>query len=148
MKYILQVLVIILGLSFSNTFAQKNFGIGIVLGEPTGLSGKINTGSATAFDIAAAWSFEGNGHLLFQTDYVWHSSLSSTSSGFFKPYYGFGGRIIFSNDPTVGIRIPIGIDYIFSSSPIDIFAEVVPILDLIKSTSFDLNGGVGVRFWF
>jgi hypothetical protein len=147
MKYMLQILMIFLGISLSVTYAQKDFGIGIIVGDPTGLSAKLYTGHATGFDVAAAWSFEGVGHVLLQSDYVWHNPLSKTSSGMFALYYGIGGRIIFSNDPTAGLRIPIGIDYIFSSAPFDIFAEVVPILDLIQSTEFDLNGGVGVRFW-
>ena len=147
MKYTLQVLVILLGISLSNTFAQKDFGIGIILGDPTGLSAKLYTGSNNAFDFGAAWSFKGDGNLLLQADYVWHSSLSKTSSGLFALYYGIGGRIIFSDDPNVGVRIPVGIDYIFSNAPVDIFLEVVPVLDLIPSTDFDLNGGIGVRFW-
>ena len=148
MKYILQILLIFLAISLSVTYAQKNFGIGIIAGDPTGLSAKLYTGSNNAFDFAAAWSFKGSGHLLLQADYVWHSSLSRTSSGMFALYYGIGGRIIFSNDPNVGLRIPIGIDYVFSTAPVDIFLEVVPVLDLIPSTDFDLNGGIGVRFWF
>ena len=147
MKNILQIFVIIIVISFNTAFAQKDFGIGIIAGDPTGLSAKLYTGSNNAFDFAAAWSFEGKGHMLFQADYVWHNSLSRTSSGMFALYYGIGGRIIFSNDPNVGVRVPIGIDYIFSSAPIDIFAEIVPVLDLIPSTDFDLNGGIGVRFW-
>ena len=147
MKNILQIFVIIIVISFNTAFAQKDFGIGIIAGDPTGLSAKLYTGSNNAFDFAAAWSFKGPGHLLLQADYVWHSSLSRTSSGMFALYYGIGGRIIFSNDPNVGVRVPIGIDYIFSSAPIDIFAEIVPVLDLIPSTDFDLNGGIGVRFW-
>ena len=147
MKYSLQIFVVFIAISFSTAFAQKDFGIGIIAGDPTGLSAKLYTGSNNAFDFAAAWSFEGKGHMLFQADYVWHNSLSRTSSGMFALYYGIGGRIIFSNDPNVGVRVPIGIDYIFSSAPIDIFAEIVPVLDLIPSTDFDLNGGIGVRFW-
>ena len=147
MKYLVQISVVFLVLSLSNTYAQKDFGIGIILGDPTGLSAKLYTGSNNAFDFAAAWSFKGPGHLLLQADYVWHSSLSRTSSGLFALYYGIGGRIIFSDDPNVGVRIPVGIDYIFSNAPVDIFLEVVPVLDLIPSTDFDLNGGIGVRFW-
>ena len=147
MKHMLQILLIFLAISLSVTYAQKNFGIGIIAGDPTGLSAKLYTGSNNAFDFAAAWSFKGSGHLLLQADYVWHSSLSRTSSGMFALYYGIGGRIIFSDDPNVGVRIPVGIDYIFSNAPVDIFLEVVPVLDLIPSTDFDLNGGIGVRFW-
>ena len=147
MKFGSQILIIVLFISLSTTYAQGNFGLGIQFGEPTGLSAKLWTGSNNAFDFGVAWSFGDNGHMLLQADYVWHSGLSSTSSGKFALYYGIGGRIIFSDKPDVGVRIPIGLDYVFSSAPIDIFVEVVPIMDFIPSTDFELNGGIGIRFW-
>ena len=148
MKSFFQFLVIFVVISLSTTYAQKSFGLGIILGEPSGLSAKLWTGGNNAFDFAAAWSFKGDGNLLLQADYVWHSGLNNSSSGKFLLYYGIGARIIFSNDPDVGVRVPIGLDYLFGSAPIDIFVEVVPVLDLIPSTNFNLNGGIGIRFWF
>ena len=147
-KFILiaAVFIILTNLTLSQS---RGFGLGIVLGEPTGLSAKLWTGSSNAFDFAAAWSFKGDGQLLLQADYVWHSfDLIRVSSGRLPLYYGIGGRIIFADDPLLGIRIPLGLNYQFASAPIDIFAEIVPILDLIPSTDFDLGGGLGVRFWF
>ena len=127
----------------------RGFGIGIVLGEPTGVSAKLWTSSSNAFDFAAAWSFNDDGHLLLQADYVWHSfDLISVSSGRLPLYYGIGGRVIFADDPLIGVRIPVGLNYQFATAPIDIFVEIVPILDLIPSTDFDLGGGLGARFWF
>ena len=148
MRFRLQILALLFVLSLSATYAQSKFGLGIILGEPTGVSAKLWTGGTNALDFAAAWSFKGDGHLLLQADYVWHSDLERTSSGKVAFYYGIGGRIIFSDEPLLGARIPIGLDYQFSSAPIDIFAEIVPILDLIPSTGFALGGGLGVRFWF
>ncbi|MCW8803489.1 MAG: hypothetical protein OQK57_03740 [Ignavibacteriaceae bacterium] len=147
MKYLVQILVVFVVISLSATYAQKNFGIGVILGEPTGLSAKLYTGSNNAFDFAAAWSFKGNGNLLLQADYVWHSSLTRASSGELMLYYGIGGRVIFQDDPRFGARIPVGLDYQFTSAPIDIFLELVPILDFVPSTNFNLGGGIGVRFW-
>jgi hypothetical protein len=143
MKYLVQILVVCLVISVSATYAQKNFGIGIIIGEPTGLSAKLYTGSNNAFDFAAAWSFKGEGNLLLQADYVWHSSLAKELA----LYYGIGGRVIFQNNARVGVRIPVGLDYQFTTAPIDIFLELVPILDLAPSTNFNIGGGIGVRFW-
>lgn len=148
MKYRLLVLSMLIVMTFGVTYAQGNFGIGVVLGEPTGLSAKLYTSNDNALDFGAAWSFKGDGHLLLQTDYVWHSYLPQESSGKLALYYGIGGRVIFSNDPNVGVRIPVGLDYKFNSAPIDIFIELVPILDLVPSTNFNFGGGIGVRFWF
>jgi len=151
MKKIIMIIVAFTLLTITNvTYSQSGgFGLGIVLGEPTGLSAKLWTGSSNAFDFAAAWSFKGEGSMLLQVDYVWHDfELIRVSSGRLPLYYGIGGRAVFSDDPLVGVRIPVGLDYQFANAPIDIFLEIVPILDLIPSTDFDLGGGLGIRFWF
>jgi hypothetical protein len=149
MKKLILILAVAFILSGTIYSQNKGFGLGIVLGEPTGLSAKLWTGSSNAFDFAAAWSFKGDGHLLLQADYVWHSfNLIRVSSGRLPLYYGIGGRVIFSDDPVLGVRIPVGLNYQFEDAPVDIFAEIVPILDLIQETDFDLGGGLGVRFWF
>jgi hypothetical protein len=142
--------IILCSILTGSVFSQgKGFGLGIVIGEPTGLSAKLWTGSSNALDFGAAWSFKGDGNMLLQADYVWHNfSLIPVSSGKLPLYYGIGGRVILSDDPLLGVRIPVGLDYQFASAPIDIFAEIVPILDLIPSTNFNLGGGIGVRFWF
>lgn len=128
---------------------DKNFGIGIILGEPSGVSGKLWLGSTNALDMAAAWSFKGDDHLLLQADYVWHSfDLISVSSGKLPIYFGIGGRVLLADDPLIGVRVPIGLDYIFSDAPVDIFLEFVPILDLAPATDFDFGGGIGARYWF
>ncbi len=129
---------------------EKGFGIGVLFGEPTGVSGKLWLGETNALDMAAAWSFKGDGNLLLQADYVWHSfNLLSVSSGKLPLYFGIGGRIIFAkNDINLGVRVPVGLDYMFSGAPVDIFLEIVPILDLTPSTDFDIGGGIGVRYWF
>jgi len=48
----------------------------------------------------------------------------------------------------VGLRIPVGLEYIFSGERVDIFLEIVPLLDLVPDTDFSLNGGIGVRYFF
>jgi hypothetical protein len=138
-------------LLLSNSIQAQNrkFGLGIILGEPTGLSAKLMTDRINALDFAAAWSFKDQGHLLLQADYIWHNfDLIQVPSGRLPLYYGIGARVIFSNDPLVGVRIPVGLDYQFETAPIDIFVEIVPILDLIPATKFNIGGGIGVRFWF
>lgn len=150
MKISSLLILILLLISLTKIQAQdKGFGAGIILGEPTGVNGKLWLGGTNALDMGAAWSFQGEGHLLLQADYVWHSfNLIQVSSGKLPLYYGFGGRLIISDDSVLGIRIPVGLDYMFSNAPVDIFLEVVPILDLIPTTEFDFGAGIGVRYWF
>jgi len=85
-------------------------------------------------------------------DYLFHSfDAIKVEKGRLPIYYGIGGRIKFSEgkkDDIVGIRIPVGLAYLFATAPVDIFIELVPTLDLVPDTDFDLNGGVGARFFF
>jgi len=149
MKNFFLVIILSLILSGSIFSQEKGFGLGIIVGEPTGLSAKLWMGSSNALDFAAAWSFKGDGNILLQADYVWHMfDLIHVSSGKLPFYVGIGGRVILSDDPLVGVRIPVGLDYLFASAPIDIFVEIIPILDLTPSTDFNVGGGIGARFWF
>ncbi|MBE0460268.1 MAG: DUF3996 domain-containing protein [Candidatus Aminicenantes bacterium] len=138
------------------TVAQAgNFGLGVIIGEPTGLSCKLWTGSNTALDGAVAWSLGEKDVLQVHGDFLFHKfNLFKVTRGSLPLYYGIGGRFVFnernrSDDKTrVGIRFPIGIEYIFAKAPLDIFLELVPVLDLSPSTDFDLNGAIGIRFFF
>jgi hypothetical protein len=131
------------------TAQDHGFGMGLILGEPTGLSAKLWTSGDNAFDFAAAWSFKGDGNLLLQADYVWHFfNLMPVPSGKLPLYIGIGGRVVLADDPSFGVRIPIGIDYMFADAPIDVFLELVPILDLSPETDFGVGGGLGIRYWF
>jgi len=150
MKKIIGLLILLFTLLQISTIAQeRGFGLGIILGEPTGVSGKLWTSNENAFDFGAAWSFQGDGNLLLQADYVWHMfRLIHVQEGKLPFYVGVGGEVILSDDPVIGVRVPVGLDYMFAKAPVDIFVEIVPILRLAPSTDFDLAGGLGARYWF
>jgi hypothetical protein len=63
-------------------------------------------------------------------------------------YYGIGGRVVTGDKAVLGVRIPLGLVYELASDPIDLFVEIVPVLDVAPSTGFRLNGAIGGRFWF
>ena len=131
---------------------DRQFGLGIILGEPTGLSAKLWMGNNTAIDGALAWSFGAFGErsaIYLHADYLFHNfNLIKVERGQFPIYYGIGARAMLANNIGVGVRVPIGLEYIFARAPFDIFLEVVPVLDLVPSTAFVVNGGLGVRYFF
>ncbi|HER43429.1 MAG TPA: hypothetical protein ENO08_03110 [Candidatus Eisenbacteria bacterium] len=123
----------------------------MIVGEPTGLSAKMWTTESTGFDLGLAWSWSGDGHFHIHADYLFHNfGLFDVSKGMLPFYVGIGGRMLFrdDDDDNIGVRIPVGIEYYFEGAPVAVFGEVVPILDLAPSTDFELNGGLGVRFYF
>jgi hypothetical protein len=149
MKRLSLLFVLAILLQMNVNAQDRGFGLGIILGEPTGVSGKLWTSGQNAFDFAAAWSFQGEGNLLLQADYVWHIfRLIPVPDGKLPFYVGVGGEVILANDPVIGVRVPLGLDYMFGNAPVDIFVELVPILRLAPSTDFDFAGGIGARYWF
>lgn len=133
----------------ANPEGGQNFGIGLMLGEPTGISVKSWNGDRTAFGIGAAWSLSGRNEAIhLHADYLVHSWFSGVDRGRLAFYYGIGGRIIFADDATAGVRIPLGLNYVFENAPFDLFVEAVPILDLTPDTELAGNGAVGIRYYF
>jgi len=130
---------------------DRGFGLGVTIGEPTGLIGKLWLGNSAAIDFAAGWSFgsgnEEKGAFHLHTDCLLHNF-----SGMIRTYYGIGARIKFGdqfNDQRrVGIRIPVGITYLSAESPWDVFVEILPLIDLAPNTSARVNGGIGIRYYF
>lgn len=151
MKSIRKLVVVILFMTSATILKAQDsgFGMGIYLGEPTGIAMKGWVSSNGAIAGAMAWSFAGNGHLHIHADYHRHSfKLINVEKGKLPVYYGIGAKIVFQDDPIFGARIPLGMNYIFDDAPLDIFAEIVPGLKLIPETEFDLAGGVGIRYFF
>ncbi|BCS95673.1 hypothetical protein DSLASN_13050 [Desulfoluna limicola] len=138
-----------------NTYAEERegFGVGVILGEPTGVSLKKWMGNTNAIDAGIAWSFSGDNSFHLHGDYLVHNfELVSVAEapGQLPVYFGIGGRVKFDDkdDNTFGVRVPIGIAYMPAGAPIDFFGEIVPVLDLIPDSDFDMNAAIGARFYF
>ncbi len=128
---------------------ETGFGLGLILGAPTGLNFKCWMKNNTAIDGALAWSVGRDSKLYLHADYLLHRfDVFEVERDKMALYYGIGGRVKFEDNGRVGIRIPIGVDYIFVNAPLDIFLELAPVLDLAPSTNLSLNGGVGIRLFF
>ena len=134
----------------SSSFSQdKKMGAGIILGEPTGVSLKYWLTEKTALDAGFAWSFVDENAFQIQADYLIHNfNLIKVSEGKLPFYFGIGGRLKFSHDVILGVRVPLGLAYIFAHQPIDVFLEIVPILDLLPQTDFTISAAVGGRYYF
>lgn len=143
-------IVSILALLSFGLFAQNSgVGLGVIFGEPTGLSAKLWTSERTAVDGAVAWSFAGNGWLHVHTDFLIHNyDLIDVSQGALPVYFGLGGFVTFASDLGLGARVPFGLAYQFEDAPLDIFVEVVPGLSLFPGIGFYMSGGIGVRYFF
>ncbi len=136
---------------------RAQMGIGVILGEPTGLSMKLSAGSASSFDAAAAWSFlqqedrggipATGGSIYFHLDYQQYFDLVDVPSGRLPFFVGVGGKIYLGTDIlALGVRIPLGVSYEFADVPLELFLEVAPGLLFFPSTTFDGGGGFGILY--
>jgi hypothetical protein len=127
---------------------DKGFGLGALFGEPTGVSMKYWVSQQNAIDAGLAWSFSGKGFFHIHSDFLWHFPDVARSEERFVLFAGVGGRIRFADPARVGARFPLGIEWWPRQVPLDVFLELVPILDLSPSTKFEFNGGIGARYFF
>ena len=151
MKTAMIVVLITIVFSSAAAAAGGSFGLGIILGEPTGISGKLFLTKKNAIDGAVAWSLEHDNDFHIHGDYLYHSyNIFSNEDMELPLHFGIGGRIKFrqNRDDKIGIRFPVGLNYIFETAPFDVFLEIVPIMDLAPDTDFDLNAALGGRFYF
>jgi hypothetical protein len=150
MKRVLSICALGIALAAPVGAQEYPAGLGIIVGEPTGLSAKFWLGGNTAFDAAAAWSFVDEGAMHLHGDFLSHAfSLFDVESGALPVYYGIGARVKFNdNDARVGLRVPLGLAYIFEGAGADLFVEVAPILDVAPETEVRVNGAAGVRYYF
>lgn len=139
---------------------DHGFGIGLILGEPTGLSAKLWTSKTNAFDFGLGvavggdrltykGNYNGDGRMHFHMDYLWHSFRAINSTERFPLHYGIGMRINSGGgyDQSIGIRGVFGIAWYPRSTPIDLFFELVPVFQITPLTGMGLDAGIGIRFF-
>jgi hypothetical protein len=142
--------------------ANKTFGLGVMIGAPTGLSGKYFLTSSTALDFGVGGIdyYRNRRGLHLHMDYLLHPvSLASTAPFELPLYLGIGARLWDFDDSqyndhawALGVRAPIGVAFDFNNVPLDIFFELALVVDFFSgyrdTLGADVNGAIGLRYWF
>lgn len=128
---------------------DQNIGLGGQVGQPTGLSLKIYRPERMSFEFLAAFDLDNflylNVHGLFERPI--------SDAGALNLIYGPGAFIGTYNRPrdpeddiALGISGRIGVNYYIKQ--FELFMQVTPRLELTPSTTADLGGGLGFRYYF
>lgn len=134
------------------TRAKGTFGIGVVLGEPTGVSGKYWLSEQTAIDGAFGYSF--GDRFRVSLDYLVHTNAFEAPE--FPLYYGVGGAISGdrgyiaksrSGDFALGVRGVVGVSYLFKRAPLDAFLEIAPIVFIAPPLGLSIDFCFGIRVY-
>ena len=155
----------------SSYSSNGTFGLGLELGGPTGLNGKYFLSDSGALDFGVGWIYRhyyyGNG-LHIYGDFLYHPVSLASASAFELPLYVGVGlrawdfdycdmRVCGYDGTAVGIRVPIGISFEFNNTPLDIFVQIVPVIDFLSGDYYDRYGNrahfgadasIGIRYWF
>ena len=131
---------------------SEKFGAGIMVGEPTGATMKYWLNESLALDGAVGWSLRRDSTLYLHSDLLWHAfDLIPVPPGRLPVYLGVGSMVRFRDDhrdDEFGVRLPVGLSYLFARSPVEVFVEVAPGFDFAPATRADITGGVGIRYRF
>ena len=123
-----------------------DLGIGVGLGQPMGVTGKYWLSTSTAVDGMMGYHF--NHNFDAHADFLWHSFSSfNVASGRLPFYLGAGGRILGGNDSQLGLRLPLGVSYLFNTQPLEAFAEIAPVIKLAPGIGADVDGVMGLRIY-
>lgn len=155
---VLRVLALVAGLTtVAHADEKGTLGIGIILGEPTGISAKLYLKDDQAIQGALGFAFYGGG-IHIHADYVFHPFILQDKESFVLPFYvGPGVRVIDyrsgrdSAYVAVGLRGVAGLLFDFKEVPLDAFIEVGGVLEFgfeDHGAGVALNIGAGARYYF
>jgi hypothetical protein len=150
------LIVFLLVLLPCSLFAESDNGVGIILGDPTGISLAFNQ----RIVLGLAWDL--SNHLHIHGD-VW--VFRQTIQNELNWYFGLGGKLLIFNDaslrgpswePTnedsvdwvgLGLRVPFGLQW-YPVEKLELFGEIVPGMFVFPATVFDIDVGIGARYHF
>ena len=129
------------------------FGLGLIVGDPTGVSMKGFLSQDVAIDGAIGFGILGRGHFMAQADMLWHFDIQRWPEMALDLYLGVGPRVGIrdrrrDDELLIGGRGPIGIALAFSGAPFDVFLEAAAGLWLVERFGFDVDAAIGARYWF
>jgi hypothetical protein len=123
--------------------------LGVLIGQPMAISGKYWLNRLVAIDAAVGWAFSHHGKLDVLGDILVHPYYIPISVGDFPTYIGAGATFRVGNgDSFLGVRFPIGAEFLLSGYPVSVFGEVVPVMEVLPDMGFRMEGGAGIRFAF
>ena len=147
----------------------RKLGIGFVLGDPTGVTGKVWVGPTNAIDATLGFTNYGAGfgpncytdnngvhhcYGYFDTsinvDYLWQSNIVRGAAQL-DWYIGAGGRLILFGGRgfNAAARMPVGLALMFNNpSFVEVFFELVPAFYVVSPLGLTIEGGLGARFYF
>lgn len=144
-------LVVLLALLWSAPARAESgaFGLGLILGQPTGITGAYELSDNTAIDAALGLALFDDRDFYLHVEFLWYTPALLKGDGVeLSAYLGIGGFVVTHNDPVIGARAPFGLSLDFSAVPLQIFLEASVLLAIVPDVAGDVRGALGFRYYF
>ena len=159
----MRTLVVLLVLAIA-TPARADVGLGLFVGEPTGIDLKLGLSRRSALDVLVGWYSGWNDdrriddgayvHVTYLVTPVvgrGRSVLVPLRLGIGAAVFDDAGR--FDEDLHVAMRIPLQVGLMFRSVPLELYGEIAFKATFVDGDAndhpfLDLDGGIGLRFYF
>lgn len=133
-----------------------DFGVGLMVGEPTGVSLQLGLGGpmglarvGTALNFAIGLDLLEDNGFYGHVDYIWMLDRLIQGGKVSIPFYvGLGAFVADRGGTALGARMPFGAQLEFQTAPVQIFAEIALRLLLIDDVDLDVGGAIGFRYFF
>ncbi|HSD63677.1 MAG TPA: hypothetical protein VLB50_07755 [Ignavibacteriaceae bacterium] len=161
-KYFVLIILVMVTCKFSQaqSFSPygKQFGFGIMVGDPLGATLKFWTHDSHAFVVDVGASYFGSPRI--GVDYLWH--FNAFKSRIANLYAGPGGAIGVgegngfwykghyvraSGTVGIGARGVVGVNLVPEDTPIEVFFELGVLLALAPDFDSGIDVGLGIRFY-
>lgn len=145
---------------------NKSFGVGLMVGAPSGLSAKYYLDAPLAIAFGLGSSHYGhhahgsryhNDGVHLHADVLWHPVVLTRGRSFQLPLYlGVGAQVrnhgnhdVNDDHSHLGARVPFGVAMDFNRVPLDIFFELAFAIDVIGHDNHSyVTGSLGARYYF
>jgi hypothetical protein len=153
-------LFLVLILSIPSLCFAKTWGLGAVIGAPTGLSANYFLQENRTIHSTLAYDFNGDDALQFASHYTWRMNNLHFEKVKLGWFYGVGGRFAFSNhdhnhkhhnddhDFEMGPSGTIGIFHEFEKVPLEVFLKGNLTVNIIEDTDVDADVMLGLHYNF
>lgn len=149
-KHALAMLVL---LALSSTARAEAIGLGLFLGEPSGLDIKVGLSARSSIDIVIGQSsFRDNRTDYLHLTYLLTPFVARGRSVLVPFRIGLGAAAIgvVDDNAHMAVRMPLEIGFRFRRTPLEIYGEVALKGVFVEEDfiTFDVDGGIGIRFYF
>ncbi len=132
--------------SAQSTRSQGQFGVGVQIGNPTGLTTKYYARKQAALVLLGSWNLDK--FLLFSSHIVYEHTIPDSPLLFFiGPGFFLGNRDEKSKrDIEVGATSTFGLNFFVEH--FEVFLQVTPDLEIWPQRKAFIGGTVGIRYFF